>query len=65
MEKQLTDIPVLQRSKETKSQPVIDASSCCSKPANSTTCCTPSKYPKENNGACCAQPEDGSACCDK
>ena len=42
MEKQLTDIPVLQRSKETKSQPVIEASSCCSKPTDSTTCCTPS-----------------------
>jgi hypothetical protein len=65
MEMQISDLPVLQKSKETK-MPVTKAeSSCCSQPSNSKACCTPSKSTEENNGACCAQPSDGSACCDK
>lgn len=65
MEKQITEIPVLQKSKETKIQELKSTSSCCSKPSGTATCCTPSKTKKDNNGACCAQPEDGSTCCDK
>jgi len=65
MERQLADLPVLQRSKEIKTQPVVVSSSCCSKPADAASCCTPGKTLEENNGACCAQPEDGTACCEK
>lgn len=65
MEKQLADIPVLQKSKETKAPQAKAESSCCAKPAEATSCCTPSDNVEENKGACCAQPEDGSACCDK
>src|SRR5687767_3110350 len=65
METLLSGIPVLQKSKEIKTELVKTESTCCSKPANATACCTPSKTSNENNGACCAQPGDGSACCDK
>jgi hypothetical protein len=65
MENQIAGIPILKKSKEIKSTVVKEASGCCSKLANATVCCTPSKTKEENNGACCAQPEDGSACCDK
>ena len=63
MEKQIVK-PVLQKTKESKSQSTFAGSSCCSKPADNTPCCTPGQSPEENNGACCAQPADGSACCD-
>ncbi|HKZ67245.1 MAG TPA: hypothetical protein VJ111_12850 [Chitinophagaceae bacterium] len=65
MEKQLTEIPVLKKSKEIKTTLAKAESSCCPKPANASACCTPSKSKEDNNGACCAQPEDGSACCDR
>jgi len=65
MEMQITDLPVLQKSKETKSSVTKDESSCCIKPAGGAACCSPSKNEEDNNGACCAQPEDGSACCAK
>jgi len=65
MEKQLAEIPVLQKSKATKIQEVKPGLSCCSKPSATKACCTPSETKKDNNGACCSQPEDGSACCDK
>lgn len=65
MERQIQDIPVLQKSKETRAEPVKTDSGCCAKPSSGSACCTPSKDEKENNGACCAQPDDGSACCDK
>lgn len=65
MENFLSGIPVLQKSKETKTTLVKSESSCCSKPANATDCCTPGKTSDENDGACCAQPENGAACCDK
>jgi hypothetical protein len=65
MEKQLSDIPVLQRSKDDKIQSNKPDSSCCSQPSTGTACCAPSKTKEENNGACCAQPENGSPCCDK
>lgn len=64
MKKQTEIIPILQKSKEDKTQQVNSAS-CCATPTNATACCTPSKSPEENNGACCAQPADGSACCVK
>ena len=65
MEKQTLEIPVLQKSKESK-RPVTKAeSSCCATPSTGTACCTPSKSEEENGGACCAQPQDGSSCCDK
>lgn len=65
METQIAEIPILQKSKNTKVQIIKEESACCAKPANATSCCTPSKTKDENNGACCAQPEDGSACCNK
>jgi hypothetical protein len=65
MEKQITEIPVLQKSKATKMREVKPESSCCAQSSPNTACCTPSKTKEDNNGACCAQPEDGSACCDK
>lgn len=65
MEKQIVDIPVLQKSKGIKKEPVPQTSSCCTQPAHGSACCTPSKSAEENEGACCAQPEDGSACCNK
>jgi len=65
MEKQITEIPVLQKSKEIKTKLVKAGSSCCSTPVNASACCTPSKTKEDNNGACCSQPDDSSACCDK
>jgi hypothetical protein len=65
MEKQIAEIPVLQKSKNPENQVTKESSSCCSKPVNGAVCCTPGKTIEENNGACCAQPEDGSACCEK
>ena len=65
MEKQLEEIPTLQKSKETKLKQAVSGSSCCSQPSTGSACCTPSKSAEENNGACCAQPADGAACCDK
>ncbi|GEM_PF-1785225 len=65
MEKQITEIPVLQKNREPKAKPVEASAGCCSTPADQGPCCTPSKNAQENNGACCAQPADGSACCDK
>ena len=62
---QITDLPVLQKIKETKAPVRKAESSCCAQPSNGSACCTPSKTVEENNGACCAQPADGSACCDK
>ena len=65
MEKQITDLPILQKTRPSQVAPVKTESSCCSQPANASPCCTPSKTAEENNGACCAQPNDGSVCCDK
>jgi hypothetical protein len=65
MEKQISEIPLLQKSKETSVPTIKTENACCSTPANATVCCTPSKDKEENNGDCCAQPMDGSACCDK
>ena len=65
MEKQILEIPVLQKSKEISKASTSSASACCSQPSTGSACCTPSKAPEENGGACCAQPQDGSACCDK
>ena len=65
METLLAEIPVLKKTKEVKAQSAQAASSCCSQPANGSSCCTPSKSVDENDGACCTQPADGSACCDK
>lgn len=65
MEKQITEIPVLQKSKQSGTT-IKATTSCCSQPADqNVSCCTPSKTAEENNGACCAQPADGSSCCDK
>lgn len=65
MEKQISEIPVLQKSKEVSKSAINSESTCCSQPSTSSACCTPSKSPEENGGACCAQPKDGSACCNK
>jgi hypothetical protein len=65
MEKQISLIPLLQKSKEKNVPTVKNENSCCSTPVNESACCTPSKNKEENNGHCCAQPTDGSACCDK
>jgi hypothetical protein len=65
MEKQILEMPILQTSKEIKNPVSKNQSSCCIKPANASSCCTPSKTKEENNGNCCDQPADGSACCDK
>jgi len=64
MENKIKEIPILQKSKEIKTQQGASAS-CCAKPAGESVCCTPSKNAEENNGACCAQPANGAACCEK
>lgn len=65
METQILNFPILNKVKNLKSRVVETTSSCCSQPATTATCCTPSKSVNENNGACCAQPADGSDCCEK
>jgi hypothetical protein len=64
MEKQLMEIPILQKSKAAKPQSVKNQSSCCSGKDSEVSCCTPAKTKEEFNGACCEQPSDGSACCE-
>ena len=65
MEKQFSEIPILQKSKESKGLVPKTEPFCCTKPSTPTACYTPSKPEDENGGGCCAQPLDGSACCDK
>lgn len=65
MEKQMLEIPVLQKSKGVQKESVLQASSCCAQPADGAACCTPGTSAEENEDACCEQPSDGSACCNK